>query len=233
MPKSIKVVSYNVELGEKIQGAKNLFSQGAALADADIICLQEMHLEAVEEVAGFLRYNYVYYPSAIHPKSRKDFGQAILSKWPIKNDKQILLPFSSEDRYIKIQNAAVAATVAVKEREILIYSAHLGVVISPAYRQAQLRSILDSIPALAEEIIICGDFNTYAELHNKAIQQVINEYRFKEATNKIGWTYKYWYLFNDRAVLDHIFYKGLKLLKAGKVVNRAYSDHLPVWAEFE
>jgi len=145
----------------------------------------------------------------------------------------VLLPFASKDRYKKIQKGAVSAKVSVNNKDILVYSVHFGVIISTQLRKEQARTIIASIPPLTRECIICGDFNTYFVMHNKAIKEVFAEADFKLATEKVGWTYKYWYLLNYKGTLDHIFYKGLKPIKTGKVLDRTSSDHLPIWAEFE
>jgi endonuclease/exonuclease/phosphatase family metal-dependent hydrolase len=231
--KTIKVVSYNIDLCKKIASVRKFLQENPFLANADIICLQEMNLENLKFIANTLKYNYVYYPSAIHPGNHKDFGQAILAKWPIENDKKILLPFSFEDRYIKIQKCAIGSTVLINAKKIFVFSAHLGVMISPEHRKEQVRTIITAIAPTADKCIISGDFNTYAQIHTKAVTQTLEDAGFKLATKNTDWTYKYWYLLNHKTALDYIFYKGLKLIKAGKITDRSRSDHLPIWAEFE
>ncbi len=231
--KTIKIVSYNIELGKKIKGAKDFLSKHPELANADVICLQEMNLEALKILALALNYNYIYYPSAIHPGNNKDFGQAILSRWPIQDDQKILLPFSFVDRYIKIQKCAIGAVIVINDQPIYIVSAHLGVLISAEHRKEQVRAILAALPPEPNKCIITGDFNTYAQMHTQAIIQPLEEAGFKLATKNTGWTYKYWYLLNYRAKLDYIFYRNLELIQSGRVLNRRYSDHFPIWADFQ
>ena len=88
----IKVITYNIKLSKKIDKAAQLLAQHDDLNDADIICLQEMDPAGVKHIAHALKYNYVYYPAILHPRSEKDFGNAILSKWPIVSDQKIILP---------------------------------------------------------------------------------------------------------------------------------------------
>jgi endonuclease/exonuclease/phosphatase family metal-dependent hydrolase len=231
--KTIKIISYNIDLCKKIQGVRKFLQENQLLTNADIICLQEMNLKDLEFIADTLKYNYVYYPNAIHPGNRKDFGQAILAKWPIEKDQKILLPFSLKDRYIKIQRCAIGATILINDKKIFVFSAHLGVIISPEHRKEQVRTIINAIAPTADKCIIAGDFNTYAQIHTKAVMQTLENSGFELATKNTSWTYKYWYLLNHKTALDYIFYRGLKLIEAGKITDKSLSDHLPIWAEFE
>jgi len=231
--KIIKIVSYNIDLCKKVKKIETFLRNNPDLADADVICLQEMNLQGVELLAGALKYNYVYYPVAIHPGNNKEFGQAILSKWPIESDQKILLPFSFRDRYLKIQRCSLGARILINEKRVWVFCTHLGVIISPEHRQAQLRAVIAAIPAEASRCIIAGDFNTYARIHTEAVTQTLQEAGFDLATKNTGWTYKYWYLFNHKTALDYIFYKGMELIKAGKISDRSRSDHLPIWADFK
>lgn len=229
---AFKVVSYNIGLCKNILQIGSFLAQTTGLAGADIICLQEMNIQDLEWLAQTLNYNYVYYPVAVHPENNRDFGQAILSKWPIQDTQKVLLPFSSNDRYLKIQRCAVGAKLSVNGQTLWVFSVHLGVIISPQHRKEQLLAVTRTLSGNADNCIIAGDFNTYGQIHTQAIEEVMRQEGFKLATQNSGWTYKYWYLLNHRAVLDYIFYRGLKLIQSGKVNDRRYSDHLPVWADF-
>ncbi len=231
--KIIKVVSYNIDLCKKIDSVRKFLQENPKLAKADIICLQEMNLAGLEYLSRKLKYNYIYYPSAVHPGNHKDFGQAILSKWPMEQDQKILLPFSFKDRYIKIQKCAIGTVILVNTKKVAVFSAHLGVIISPEHRKKQIQAVIAAVPPATERCIIAGDFNTYARIHTQAVTEALAQADFNLATENIGWTYKYWYLLNHKTALDYIFYKGLKLICGGKISDRSRSDHLPVWAEFE
>jgi endonuclease/exonuclease/phosphatase family metal-dependent hydrolase len=233
IPNIMKVVSYNIALGENFDLVEEILKNNSNLANADIVCLQEMSRQGTEHLAKSLNYNYIYYPSAIHPGSNKDFGQAILTKWEIKEDKKVLLPFNENDKYIKLNRAAVKAVVLIGQKQVWVFSTHLGVVISPQQRQAQARAILNSMPDTTQYCIIAGDFNTYAYAHNKAILKTFGDAGFSAPTKNCGWTYKYWYLLNRKATLDYIFTKGMTIKNAGKVMDRRPSDHFPIWAELE
>ena len=88
----IKVISYNIKHSAKITEAINLLQNNKDLADADILLLQEMIPSAVEKIAAELDYNYIFYPAVLHPILNDNFGNAILSKWPITYDENIIFP---------------------------------------------------------------------------------------------------------------------------------------------
>ncbi len=70
-------------------------------------------------------------------------------------------------------------------------------------------------------------------MHLRAIQETFNNAHFTYATAHVGWTYKYWYLLNRKAALDHIFTRGANVIEAGEIPGRKAGDHLPVWSEIE
>lgn len=231
--KTLKIVSFNIAFCAKIERAKILLLKNKDLADADILCLQEMCPEGVEYLAEALRGNYVYYPSAIHPRTRKEFGTAIISRLPMEQDYCVDLPLTDKDRFIKLPRNAAAASVIFNSRKILVFSVHLGVMITPEERQEQIQAIIDSIPSSADGCVIAGDFNTYTKKHTTAAAHTLAEAEFEDATQKSGWTFKYWYLLNKKEILDHIFIRGMEIKTSGRVLDRSASDHLPVWAECE
>ncbi len=105
--------------------------------------------------------------------------------------------------------------------------------VSPEIRNKQLNTILERVPQGVKHVILAGDFNTYAYAHKKAIYKHLKKYGFNNATGEITWTYKYWYLFNKKAVLDYVFTKGFDNFECGTVLDRKVSDHLPVWARLK
>ncbi|HZM49995.1 MAG TPA: endonuclease, partial [Vicinamibacteria bacterium] len=82
-PRPIRVVSFNVKYGRNVTGAAALLKGDVRLKGADVIALQEMDETGVECLARTLALNYVYYPGAVHPVDHRNFGNAILSPWPI------------------------------------------------------------------------------------------------------------------------------------------------------
>jgi endonuclease/exonuclease/phosphatase family metal-dependent hydrolase len=227
---TIKVISYNIRLARRTKKALDLLTGHDDLKDADILCLQEMDPSGVDIIARSLKHNYVYYPAILHPRSTKDFGNAILSKWPIINDRKIILPNIGAG---KLQRIAVNATISVNGTKISIFSIHMKVYTRCCQRRILINHILRAIEPSVKNCIVAGDFNTFSKSSRRTFVEPFKEAYFKSATESIGWTYKYWYLLNKRAVLDHIFIKGMDVINSGKVVNRKPSDHIPIWGEMK
>ena len=227
-PKKIKVISYNIKYAKKISKAINMLKKEKDLACADIICLQEMDPEGVDKIAHALKYNYVYYPSVVHPLHGKDFGNAVLSKWPIVKDKKIILPQKNKKN---LQRIAVRATIKISKKKLMVFSVHVKVFLKKKDRQEQMETILNSIPKDITHCVVTGDFNTFTKANSRATIAPFIEKEFNIASEDTGWTFKKWYLLNKKKTPDHIFTKGMKILSKGKVVKRGVSDHVPIWTE--
>src|SRR5258705_5512833 len=88
----LRAVTYNAQWGKHIDRAINALQTRAPLPDADIVVLQEMDAEGTRRIADALGMSWVYYPAAVHPKLGHDFGNAVLSRWPIVADEKLMLP---------------------------------------------------------------------------------------------------------------------------------------------
>lgn len=227
---TLKVITYNIRLAKETKKAIELLTGHNKLNDADILCLQEMDSSGVDLIARSLKYNYVYYPAIQHPRSTKDFGNAILSKWPIISDRKIILRKTGAG---KLQRIAVNATISVNGTKISVFSIHMKIYTRRRQRRMLINQILNAIEPSVKNCIVAGDFNTFSKSIRRTFLEPLKEADFENATESVGWTYKYWYLLNKRAALDHIFIKGMNVINAGKVINRKPSDHIPVWGEMQ
>lgn len=224
---TIKVVSYNVKFSKKTDLAGELLKTHQDLAGADIIFLQEMEPQDVETIAKKLNYNYVYYPAVRHPLYNQDFGNAILTKWPIIHDKKVILPHLDPD---KLQRIAVGAVIKIGDKFVMAYSLHMRIWLHPFQRRNQMERLLHSVPPI-DYCIIAGDFNTFTKFNRQIIEEAFQEHRFTLATKEVDWSYKHWYLFNKKSLMDYIFVKNMDVLGSGSIKNQKASDHLPVWAQ--
>jgi endonuclease/exonuclease/phosphatase family metal-dependent hydrolase len=225
---TVKVVSYNIKLGQKIEQAIKEFSRPEALRNADIILLQEMDTGGVKILAERLRYNYVYYPASIHSKHNKAFGNAILSKWPITDHQKIILPYQHPFR--KQKRIAVAATIKMGDHHIVAYSVHTEMFwLNNPKRVDQAAYIIQSIPDDADYVVVGGDFNTEFPRNVRDMEDVFAGAGLIRASEGVGSTGKGDPFGLVKFELDHVFTRGLKVVENGKLAGAKASDHLPVW----
>jgi endonuclease/exonuclease/phosphatase family metal-dependent hydrolase len=190
------------------------------MAAADVVALQEMKEDAVETIARALGFDYVYYPSAWHPSAKGNFGNAVLSRWPIVEDYKLVLPHLS--RWRKLQRAACVAVVQVGAQRVRVYSVHLETPfgISRKQRNDQARAIVEDGGRHPEPTLVAGDFNS------AWIGDDFERAGYRWATKGLGDTLRFF-------AWDHVFVKGLSVPEnpaAGIVKDtRGASDHRPVW----
>ncbi len=224
---TLKVVSFNIAFAREIDRAINELSTVADLKDADILLLQEMDETGTDAIAKALACNYVYYPATLHPMSHRNFGNAILSKWPIRNERKILLPYEVPGR--RTRRIAVDATINVNTHEILTFSLHTATILQgEEKRLAQADSVLKSIPKNQGQVIVGGDFNTMTKASSQAHIFLFMKNHFVWASRGVGSTGTFGPF---GLTLDHVFVRGLRVVGAGKVKASQASDHLPVWVK--
>lgn len=216
---TLRIVSFNIAFSREIDRALEVFASEPALHCADIILLQEMDATGTAKIASSLGMQFVYYPALFHRKAKKEFGNAVLARWPIVGDTKIRLPHGS--RFAGTHRTATAATVRIRDTLVRVYSTHLGTPadISPAARRTQLRTIIaDATPY--RHVIIGGDMNS------SVVGGVAAEAGYVWPTGSGPWTTSFgrW---------DHVYLRGLAIPDSGSTGTvrnaRGSSDHLPIW----
>lgn len=216
---TLRIVSFNVEFSKEVPRSIRVLRTAVPLRDADIVLLQEMTAPAAKMIADSLDMHHVYYPAVYNRLARRDFGNAVLSRWPIVQDRKLILPARS--RYAKTQRIATAATVRIGGRALRIYSTHLGTPADLGWegRVAQVAAII-SDAATHPHVIIGGDMNS------EEIGKVVRDSGYEWPTDTIPKG-------NTFGRLDHIFLRGLVPLDsagAGTVpIAPGVSDHRPIW----
>ena len=217
---ALRIVSFNIEFAYHVDSAITVLLSDPALRRADLVLLQEMDETGTQRVADTLGMWYVYYPAVFYFRTHRLLGNAVLSRWPIVEDRKIVLPHLS--RIVRSQRAATAATIRIGQSLVRVYSVHLGTMVglAPAARRDQLHTVLKDADRYSR-VVIGGDMN------DPGIGEVARDagYTWPTArgpnTTRLG-------------RFDHIFLKGLASPASGAAgtvldVGRT-SDHLPVWA---
>jgi endonuclease/exonuclease/phosphatase family metal-dependent hydrolase len=217
---ALRIVSFNIEFGIQVDSAIAVLVSEPALQSADLVLLQEMDEQATRRVADTLGMWYVYYPAVFRFNTHRNLGNAVLSRWPIVEDRKIILPHLA--RIVRSQRVATAATIRVNQWLVRVYSVHLGTMagLAPGDRRDQLRTVLEDAEPHAH-VVIGGDMN------DRGIGQLAYDAGYAWPTRRGPST-------TPVGRLDHIFLKGLGTPDSGAtgtVLNvRRASDHLPVWA---
>jgi endonuclease/exonuclease/phosphatase family metal-dependent hydrolase len=221
----LKVISWNIKFSEEIPEALEDFAERAELADADIILLQEMDEEGVEVLSRALHYNYVYFPASIHTHHNRNFGNAILARWPIHDPGKLLLPHRNPKN--KQTRIAAKAVIAVEDMEVLTYSVHTETFwLPPARRADQIQTLIGDVDSDSRHVIVGGDFNTLTPVSVAAVVERFEQAGFQWATAGVGGTVE---SVPIPLTMDFIFTKGMTVLNAGSVEGVDASDHRPVW----
>lgn len=241
----LRVVSFNIEYGVKIDGALGLLRDEAALRNPDLLCLQEMDSLGTGRIARALGLNYVYAPSGIHQKTKRDFGCALLSPWPLEQPRKVLLPHGA--RVTGLRRVAVSATLVRGGRRLLVYSIHLPspLGISGGSRRDQVAMLAADVDSVTkarsgtekssaagpvDAVILAGDFNS------KGICEDLERAGFTWATRGAAASARLTLLGVNLLHLhyDHVLVRGLTTAPGpdslGVIAdNRGVSDHQPVW----
>lgn len=222
LPK-LEVVTFNIKFGDEYELAAEELAHNPKLSAADILLLQEMDAPRTDAIARRLQLNYVYYPGSVHENGR-DFGNAVLSRWPIVSDKKLLLPHRNPtDGRARI---AVRANVASPLGEIEAYSVHTETPwLGPRARLEQAGAVLDDARSSELALVIGGDFNTSDPGALDETVSLFESHGFTWASADSGAT-------AGTRTLDCVFVKRLSALGAGAFDTEA-SDHRPEWALVE
>lgn len=216
---TLRVVSFNVEHGHAVDSALAVLTQETGVAGADVVLLQEMEEHGARRVAEALGMQYVYYPAVYRRATEQNFGNAVLSRWPIVADEKLVLPHRAI--FGRTQRIATVATLRVGRVPVRVYSVHLATPPNLALRDRrdQMRAVL-SDARTHPHVIIGGDFND-GDMPELATAR---GYAWPTRDGPRTVFFGRW---------DHIVFKGLDPVEgaAGTVEdNRGASDHKPVWA---
>ena len=198
----MKFASYNIQFGMGLDGKYDLDRIAASLAGADVIALQEVtrgfepngYADLAGDLATFFPdYFWVYgAPCDVHlgtvvedgrrRERRLQFGNMILSRWPILSTRTLLLPRQRTFDRLNLQRGATEAVLETPAGPLRVYSVHLDHT-SVEERIMQIRYLKERAgrfteeggaltgasefqladPPLPEEYILLGDFNMQPE----------------------------------------------------------------------
>lgn len=231
----LKILSYNIHHANPpskkevidIDAIANIINN----SKADIIALQEVdkntirsgHIDEAEMIAQKTKLNYIFFKAIDYDGG--DYGLAILSRFPLKNEKLIHLP-----QKIEAEKRILAyTTIKIAGKELTFANTHLDASRSNENRNLQMQYILTTFEKVKTPVILCGDLN------NVAGSQAINllETQFKRTcVNNCPGTVPQ---INPYRTIDYIATKNVAWpLISYEVIPETYaSDHRPISAVFK
>jgi endonuclease/exonuclease/phosphatase family metal-dependent hydrolase len=218
-PDSLRVVTFNVHYSGQMDLVDSLLHTSPMLRTADVVMLQEMNEDAAARTAETLGMNYVYYPALLHPVPKKNFGNAILSRWPIIEDEKLILPSKSMTR--GGQRVAVAATLLVGTERVRVFAVHFSTILEVWFtgQTYQVQAVLASAQGY-DKVIVAGDMNSHDN-----VGALFTDAGFFWPSRDTGPTT------HKLFAVDHVFTRGFTVGGSAAVQdNFGASDHLPVWA---
>jgi endonuclease/exonuclease/phosphatase family metal-dependent hydrolase len=240
---SLRIATYNVHM-ETAEGIRAAIARNPRLNQADVIMLQEIEAHDSEDspraaqVARDLDMHWAYAPG-YGLSEGGSHGVAILSRFPLADLEVIELPYY----HVVVNSArrvALAATIALGERNVRIYSVHLDNRINPSRRRQQLAPVFAAADRFRGPAIIAGDLNTSpfcwggglvplpCGQQDDAVESQARGHGFATPLAEGGPTSKWMAM-----KLDAIYVR--QLVTRASAVEHAVrlSDHLPVWLDVE
>ncbi len=109
---------------------------------------------------------------------------------------------------------------------LLVLNVHAINLVSTAKFARQIEQIIGPVNDHKGPCIVAGDFNTWNESRWHLLHRAMGDL----GLTRVPAAAPQWRHFNQ--VLDHVFYRDLKLVNSRALVNVRSSDHVPLWAEF-
>lgn len=239
MTSALTVVSYNIHLGRGLDGALDLDRVAAVIGaqNADLVALQEVgrHWSAASdfrdqpaELGRLLEMEFVYGANLDRDPPepgapRRQYGTAILTRWPVLSSENILLPRASTDNE---QRGVLVLDIDFDGAPFRLHNTHLGV--SAQDRRLQADALLAEADQAAVPHAIVGDLNGRPSAPELA---PLFE-RFRDAWTVAGEGDGFTFPASEPiARIDYILVSPELDVSTVRVPALAGSDHLPLVAE--
>lgn len=155
----LKIATYNIHSGKDVDDRLDLDKTIATLREtgAEIIGLQEVErhsprtgfVDQAKRIAEELGMEYRFEAGLkIWPF---EFGNALLSKYPIKGVERIDLPSTREKR------VGLLATLDVQGQDVQVLVTHLG--LNQQERSEHVQKFMDKLETNEQPFVLIGDFN--------------------------------------------------------------------------
>lgn len=226
---AVRVVSWNIELGQNIARAAFEIDQNEWLRAPDVLLVQELSPAGASELGDRLDMDVRFAAPATHPKTGMLFGNAVLSSWPMGEVMEIPLPHTSI--VMGQRRAVTSAVVAIDGTEVIAHSVHLETVLMDVRRRAaQVRTLANATLGSTQPSVVGGDFNAASARSLRSFDLPLRSVGFDRVTDQ---SMKSFRRFGRRFALDHLYLRALAASAVGVEATPKASDHQPIWAEVQ
>ncbi len=225
---NLRIVSWNIQFGVQIDAATSLLAQHHELRDADLVLLQEMDEDGTARIGEALGLDYVYGAPGKHAQSGRDFGNAVLSRWPIGRPEVTTL---SHQAVVRGQARVLVSThVDIGSERIFVGSVHTEVPsLGPTKRRRQFDEVVETARRWeGRRLVVGGDFNTVTGRGRRVLERKFGEIGASRVSAQAGPSLRH---SGQEFTLDHVFTRGLEPLAAGVITGSDASDHRPLWVD--
>jgi endonuclease/exonuclease/phosphatase family metal-dependent hydrolase len=160
--------TYNIHYGVGADGKYDVPRIADAVAEADIICLQEVtrgfpdnnYADHTAEIGKRLnRYYRFHGPMEADASTvaadgtitsrRRSFGNAIVSRWPILWSRGVMLPKTRSADTFDLQRGYIEAVIDAPSGPVRVYCTHLSHV-AAIHRLPQIAAMMDAVESAAD-----------------------------------------------------------------------------------
>ncbi len=182
---------------------------------------------------------FPYFPISMH-FGHVYSGQSVLSHFPIKSQKRIVLPEVDDAPFywttFYLDRLAQVVEIQIKDKTVIVINVHLEAFDKPT-RAIQTKQVLVLYNSYKNEFptLLVGDFNSDIKFADASIASIINSPEIGIAAFKIPYANTY-NAINPTKRIDYIFYNKNFIEEIGSRVLTEMgdaSDHLPLMIHFK
>ena len=225
----MKIMSFNTQHCQSFVEQKidfNIMADAIKKCDADIVGLNEMRDKGsdaeydnqtaiLSELTGI---EYYYFAKAIDVGGKIPYGNALLSKYPIKSAQTIPIP-DPEPKTGTEYYESRCLLKAVLENDITVLVVHFG--LNPDEQKNAVDTVIKNIAS--EKCILMGDFN--AEPKNEVLRPIRE--RMKDTADKFSNNLLSFPSDNPERKIDYIFVSRDIDIVSADIPAIVASDHRP------
>ena len=235
----MKVMTFNIQHALDFKKRiidTDLFADAIKKHNVDFCGLNEVrgqgpidgYTDQTNAIADRIGYNR-YFGEAIKVGGTSPYGNAVLSRYPLKSVETIKIPDPDKENEINRDGEPVhyesrciiKAVIEENGKDICILVTHFG--LAESERINAVNTLCTIIDTTNLPIILMGDFNT--EPNEELLAPLLG--RMKNVDTSAN-TFP---SDNPQIKIDYILYKGLECIYS-ETINEIYADHLPIIAEF-